>query len=332
MNKNLNFLKGLACIAVLHMHTCSDSLFSSVLNCLCRFAIPLFFIISGFYGCDTEGKIEIGKIKNKIKKNLSLGIKVSIFYFILTIVDAVFRKQQINIIFFKRYFGIKDIINFILFNQVSFCGVLWFIFALCYCYVVLLLVNRYKLFKIMKIAVVALLALHILGRGTILYFNLIPENINIIYFRNFLFMGIPFFFIGYFIRIHSKELDNRYTNHQLIAAIIIGLIISCIERRFVALEIFVGTIIAVIAMFIYAQKNPNKKMISIIEKIGERYYLQVYIMHIAVLMVWGRLLSILKINNKIIDYFRPFIILVVVLLMVDIYRLLIKLLKCKGVK
>lgn len=48
-NECLNFFKGVSCWGILYMHTSYDCLVSSFISCLVRFAIPLFFMISGYY-------------------------------------------------------------------------------------------------------------------------------------------------------------------------------------------------------------------------------------------------------------------------------------------
>lgn len=48
-NECLNFIKGIACFGIVYMHTGYNCMLSSMIVNLFRFAVPIFFMISGYY-------------------------------------------------------------------------------------------------------------------------------------------------------------------------------------------------------------------------------------------------------------------------------------------
>ena len=51
-NECLNFFKGIACILVVSLHVRFPvEAVDGVIQCIARFAVPLFFMISGYYCC-----------------------------------------------------------------------------------------------------------------------------------------------------------------------------------------------------------------------------------------------------------------------------------------
>ena len=53
MNKNrnpmLDFIKGIACICVVFIHVTFPDRFGLILKNICGYAVPLFFVIAGYY-------------------------------------------------------------------------------------------------------------------------------------------------------------------------------------------------------------------------------------------------------------------------------------------
>ena len=63
-NNTLNLLKGLACLAIVWMHTNSGGLVNQVIVCMARFGIPIFFMVSGYFTYK-ENKVDYTKVLAK---------------------------------------------------------------------------------------------------------------------------------------------------------------------------------------------------------------------------------------------------------------------------
>ena len=66
-NNLLNIEKALAAYGVIIIHTGFPKTFGIVVDCLVRFSVPLFFMISGYYCYSKERKELQNKIPRKIK-------------------------------------------------------------------------------------------------------------------------------------------------------------------------------------------------------------------------------------------------------------------------
>lgn len=260
-NECLNFIKGCACFSVLYMHTNSGGLVGTLITCLSRYAVLIFFMISGYYCFNHSSDIINKKYKNKILHIIKICLFSTIVYFIWSsCILYVLEGKSINIyLFIKNLVNIKSLVNFVFFNQVPFGGTLWFLFALLYCYIIMWVIDKLKCYRIVYILSMLLIIIHIVSRGVIQYYGLIDESRNIVYYRNFIFMGFPFFMMGNFIHRYEEKLKKKFSNKQLIILIISGLLISCLERYIVPLELYWGTTLATFCIYIIAIKNPEKR-------------------------------------------------------------------------
>ncbi len=106
------------------------------------------------------------------------------------------------------------------------------------------------------------------------------------YYRNFLFMGLPFFTLGYLIHDKKDILTEKITNSFLIAFGIFGLLLTILKVIVVGkLDVYIGTIIVSVCIFIWCVKNPDTLNFKITEFIGGKLYILIYILHLMVLWI-----------------------------------------------
>lgn len=322
-NSTLDFLKCLACMAVVFMHTNAGSIVDSVLTCLCRFAVPLFFMVSGYYCYNRDIQKVRQKLPYKIMRIVKMSLIATIIYFLWDWIfsNLLLENQIIDIFsYIKGMVNIRSMVEFFIFNKTIWGGTLWFLFALIYCYGIMYIINRFDLYKISYTLAIVILVFHIISRGIIQHYGLIDEEINVYLYRNWLFMGLPFFLIGNFLCRYNEAICKKISNKKLYWIIMLGTMFSCIERFIVPLEIYFGTTFAVLAMYIIAMKNPDMLKCKIIVAIGKKYSLFIYIMHSLVNNV---LITILDKKNivlpKIVLEMNPIIIFCLTLFMAYIF-------------
>lgn len=80
----LNVLKLLCAFFVVHIHV--DCLYSECIYSIVRIAVPVFFMISGYFLCEDSGIIQIGHIKNIIKHLIPIIIFVNLIYFLYSLI------------------------------------------------------------------------------------------------------------------------------------------------------------------------------------------------------------------------------------------------------
>lgn len=316
INISLNVIKCVAVFGVICIHCNLDSegTFGLMVDGISRFAVPFFFLISGFYsyfGDDVNKALY--KYKTRIIKLIKLLIVSNLVYFIYFVGFTHHYKSFADII---SIVDINNIIGYILFNR-SPTGVhLWFIESLIYCYIIYYILSKLnidcnRLYKWIPVLLVSCIVLE----------ELLPIfgiKVPIAFYRNFLFIGLPFFALGYLI--HDKEdlLINKYSDTFLIELMIFGCLLSILEvLLFGKLNLFIGTIILSIGIFLWGVKNPEKLKLGLFAFIGGNLYTSMYVLHV-----------IVKRSIKFpLGYFKPFVVFIITAIISYIIYLIIKKLK-----
>ena len=299
-NHTLNILKVLCAILIVFNHCVFPQEFGKIVKDLSRIAVPIFFIISGYFSYQNNDD----KIKNKFKRIFLMFFGACIFWFFYTIIRyAIISPIEIKF-YLKNFINFKRIIHFIIFNDNTFWGHLWFLNALLYCYGINYLKQH---FKIKSNYIFELITVFVLLIGYfLLNAYLVDDNYSNAYLiRNFIFVGLPFFLMGKCIRHFNL---SKYFNNKILIAI--PLFVSCIllfiERSLYASEIYVSTILASIILFIFCLNNPNIKN-NKLEYIGSNLNLYIYVFHPAIKYIILDIINKLNTDNITIMYIYPII-------------------------
>ena len=183
---------------------------------LCRLAVPMFFMISGFFASAENKENEIEKAKNGIKRTLKyylIGVVIAILY---DVIPNITNGQKLNEIVME-VFNKDMFFNFFVLNKplsLTGAGVLWFLNALIvvqtFHYIMLKFFNT-KIYKYL-IPVCVFLFMYPAYCTKLFSTFVIP----VVYRRNWMFLGLPCFAIGFLL---SKFLKRR-RNDNLTYAII----------------------------------------------------------------------------------------------------------------
>ena len=171
---------------------------------------------------------------------------------------------------------IGRICAFLLFNLPPIiAGQYWFLFALLYVYLLYAIIERFGLQKYAyPFAGFLFLVYIIMAQGMHLAGISIPN----MYYRNFLVEGFPFFMLGHWI--HKNQSTLRISNHTLVLTIITTTLLCLLERYLLGRDFGVNiiTIPQVFCLFLYAVNNPKQHK-GVIQEVGKRYSLYIYILH-----------------------------------------------------
>lgn len=278
VNKSLNVIKCLAVFAVICIH-CSLfklGLFGEGIDALSRFAVPLFFLISGYYSYFKDNNYAMIKYKNRSIKLIKLLFLSNLAYLL--------------IFFYNNHFNFDVVcsticdltlwINLAVFNDtpVIFGSHLWFIISLIYCYALFVILKNFSfsISRLYKYIPILLLINIIFGE----IFCSIGIHINYIYYRNFLFTGLPFFLLGYLI--HDKQdYLNIFSNKFLCYVILLSSVITIFELILThnIINLYVGTIFLATSIFLWCILNPNRLDFKIMGYIGGKLYTYIYVLH-----------------------------------------------------
>ena len=310
-NNTMNFLKGMACLSIVWMHTNSGGVINQAIVCMARFGIPVFFMVSGYFTYK-ENKSDYTKVlTKKIIHIIKLVVIATLVYIIWQwLLEPLVKTGHMPNILNSMVKSVHsfNIFNILVLNINPFCGILWFLNALLYCYVIWFIIAKIKNKRVVYILAIVILFVGIFMRAFIQYNHTIPEEVNINYFRNWLFMGLPFFTIGYLIHDYQDRIVKLFKPKLLIVAAIIGMVMSFVERLAVPLEVFVGTVIVSVALFIFAIEKPDLIKIPVINRVGERFCFFIYIAHIIIRDIVLTIYDKAGISNRVTLWILPIIV------------------------
>lgn len=188
-----------AMVVLLHVDWVLHDLFVPLTRC----AVPCFFMISGYLMAD-EGKLRPEKLTRAIKK---------IFVIILwsSIIFAVYQEISCLLTYGSLYLpGKWQWIRFVLFNEHPFGFHLWYLSAYLYVLLICLAAGKFiQLRRLFFLIPLLLLCDLVLGK----YSNiLIGKEFDFIICRNFLFVGLPYFLLGVWLKKNNNKAKSLSSN------------------------------------------------------------------------------------------------------------------------
>lgn len=315
---SLDCLKGIACIAVslIHFNWTGSSIppyVGASIKAMCRFAVPVFLCISGFFLAPGQ-RIDAARVVKQLKRILMLFLSASCFYGVYTYAWNLLSGDAWEPTAYAAETITGDkVVKLFLTHDPFVYSHLWFLLALLCCYAfILLFLSGEKRFPVYALAPVLLIAYACMQQ-----FKVLPTSIQLagmesrIYlFNSFLFRALPFVLFGMIfryqlIRIQRMTIKRRW----LILLAIAGCLSGAIERvYFGECQFYIGSYVTAFAMMVCALQDPSSST-PILQHIGRDLSLYVYIFHIAV----GNGLDVVAryahfANSVLYDLFSPLIV------------------------
>lgn len=253
-NITLDFVKFLAAYMVVFIHYRFSGNFGAAIEAIGRFAVPLFFISSGYFAYNNNPK----KLSKKALRLVWMFVFASVLYNLSNVFLAFVQGGMSSVAqYFEQFLELEVIFEFLFFNQTVSSLHLWFLPALIYTYAVHILAVKLKVKDTILIiySLIALLVHLVLGEG-LSAFNIEVSGYLV---RNFLLMGYPFFVIGLIFRKNQHRITAIGTK-TLIVLIVLGIVESVASRLlFRSNELYIGTVFVVLAVMILTLKHPDLK-------------------------------------------------------------------------
>ena len=190
---NIDSLKSLCAVLVIFLH--AHTPYQEYILPLTRCAVPCFLIISG-YLIFTEDKM---KLEAHLKRSVTKMFKILVWSTLLfALVKFLFAFKDNDF----SFLNLKSLVEFILLNENPFGFHLWYIGAYLYTLVIVLfLAKKNLLIHAYWIVPVLLLADLCLGKYSIVLWH---KEFPVIFVRNFVCVGMPYFLIGMLLK-HWRE-------------------------------------------------------------------------------------------------------------------------------
>lgn len=301
----LNALKIIAAFFVVCIHVHFPGDFGRAVVAVARFAVPFFFMVSGFFSYYENNAVLADKYKRKIRHILILLLGGSALYFVFGFGLALIGGNGLSYV--TKIFSLSSFAEFIVFNNTSVSEFLWFMPALIYTYFVFFLFERKGITKKLYFLIPVLFLAGVILREIPEFFENTPAIMDKAYFcRNFLFVGLPFFMLGHFIKANEEKLKAKLSCPVLVVMMAAGTAEAVIaDFLHVQKSVYIGTFFAVFALFVFVVKYEDKVSLKYLPRLGAVYSFYVYVIHIMIRNVVNKSGDIIPFAGKVLNMLDP---------------------------
>ena len=282
-NSTLELLKLFASYMVVFIHVLFYGQAGIVFDALARFAVPLFFLISGFYSYQITTK----KIRKRILNTFALLIFATLSYTAFNILTYILNNNAGEIIYyFRLYKNVDNLVKLLVFNIPISAFHLWYLYALLYVYIIFYILTALRLNErvIFIISFLLLLLQVLLGEVLSAVGIVLPTP----FVRNFVVTGIPFFGMGLIAKKYEKQLCT-VPDSVIVLSAVTGVFAAVFSRyAFGKNELYIGSLFilfSIVCVFIKYSTVQYPSFITALE--GCSTY--IYIFHIMILSVLNKI-------------------------------------------
>lgn len=314
--EGFDLLKGVSCLAVVLIHYNFKGAFGEEVKAACRFAVPAFLMIFGYFlhpydGGDMRTDVIMRKVLKLTRLLLASTLAYGILMWLITPSSA----------FLGKYLSAAALAKFAVTNDGLFNAGLWFIGALIYCYfLVALLCRRETSLRWVLLLAIPTLAMMsvtqefacVVGfKWNFLTLIGVEPRAVICLHALFLFRALPFFLIGSWLRWRTPEIRRlTFPDWGMWTIAVLGSVISVVEYHLLGnrlAQFYVGSYITTLALMIWAIRTGvcTGKIGRGLVWIGSELSMLVYLTHIGV----GKVLDVVAGSchwwgNRIYDFSR----------------------------
>lgn len=270
---SLDVMKCFAAFCVVWIHYGSGWL-SPIVRC----AVPIFFVITGYY---YPMMVEKGQFWRHIRKLVVMVLCASALYGAMTLTSLI-RHDTLGE-WVSHTFRLRHIVELIIFDNAMFGAHLWYFYAVLYGLFIFYLTDKWRLTKWLRYAVPLLFLVHFSRNFTSFPCTLV---------RNFLFMGLPCMMVGRSIRENRDKAIRFLSNERYFWVYTFGsLLLVCGEIWLISCssaddsdrgvrEMYIFTLPMFLPYFYWALRHPNFGEGSWLATIGRKYSAYIYIFHV----------------------------------------------------
>ena len=289
-NNTLDVMKLVASYMVIFIHVLFPGKMGLAVDALARFAVPLFFFVSGFYAYGASPE----SIRRKAVRIARLLIFAVLVYIVRDELRLLWNRDFRNVIgYWLSWMKPKTLLKLVVFNTPVYNVHLWYLLACVYVYGLYYAAVKFAVPEkwIFSVSILALLAHLVLGEFLATFHIVVPLSLV----RNFALMGIPFFGFGLLARKHKCKIEG-VSNWAIAAAMAIGMLESLLSVfLFGRNELYLGSVLVLAALVAIFIKYPNVHYPSwLLSLTGCSTY--IYIFHPILPGILGRVYGVLGIQ------------------------------------
>lgn len=295
----MDILKALCAFGVVVVHQRFPGRIGLAVIDLFRIAVPIFFMITGYFYVDVQNS---RREVIQIKKIFWLFLLSNVTYLLWRVVIRMPCGKNEIMLFLSEIFHWKTMVIFVFFNESPIQPHLWYLGAVLYVLVIVhflkkLLKTHFDAGLCIFLPVLLVIGLVFGSYSLLLLHKIYPEYV----FRNFLCEGIPFFSIGYFLRKKkksyaiSKLFQNKAVQLVLVCCFSVTTLLEHTLLSYLGFsgtrEYFLSTIfLSIIVFSIFNNCQWNDKM-PLLQYIGRELSAKIYIIHPVIIAIFNKIVS-----------------------------------------
>lgn len=283
-------------VVIVHVHFPRPYLHASM--AVARFAVPVFFMISGYFlfSSSDSKETKLSRIRKTFRKITVLTLVSILLYTVSNSIVCLIKGQGIFNWFFSKM-NTTVLLELLIYNRTEFlCSMIWYLPAFLYALVIIHLLVKYDKLKISYYLIPVLLILNII-MGEVL-------KLDWYYQGNWLFTALPFVLTGRVFREYPKT-KARISTLTLWMLLIAGVIITINESfYFEGKLLYIGTIFTTVSLFMIGLGS-ERKWPSAITLIGRKITMYIFIIHC---MIRDFIFAIYGLPQGTLAWLMPFIV------------------------
>lgn len=286
-NQSMEVCKLIASIFVILIHVPLPGKMGQIAACLARFAVPVFFAISGFFSYNVGWK----KLNKRLIHIIWLNIAAIGVCLLWGCIHEIVQGDNVLLYLMAKLDPkAEDIATWFVLQVNPFSGHLWYLTAIFLCYGTLWLYVRFFgngeiNYTPLYILSVGLICFHIaMGEMAIG----VEAQVSHELVRNFLFFGLPMFSLGIFLRQYQDRiLENFNLNGwKLMGLVALGALLSLLQWYGMGSgELPIGMLLLVPALMLWMASHPSLTKNAFLSKIINLFggvSTSVYIVHLVI--------------------------------------------------
>ena len=297
-NVYLDLFKYFLCFLVIAIHLAGESYSYFPLY---RLAVPMFFIISGYFNYSPDKSQAEKRARGFIKRTawyMAVGFMIYIaFDFVMCYVDGHGVGYYFTTLFYEN-----PIFDFLFLNRpITYTGAqLWFLIALFVVSLVHYALVRFDKLHYYKVIIPVCFAIYFFFAGYMYLFQ--DTDMPIRYTRNAWFFGLPNFALGYLLARVDFHKKPWYKYIYLVAGVICFLLqiveYKLLETPNISLEMYVSGVLSAVLLMQFFLGIKNANCTFYYKWVGKNGPFYVYILHMAVAVVLSRFVTFESLNIK----------------------------------
>lgn len=268
-NWRFDCLKAISCLSVVFLHVRFPGLVGDLIIYAFRFPVPLFFMISGYYG---YGRSDSWMMKKAVQ-TLKILIFSELAYAVWVLLTG--RMGETWELFCSH--PIQILLYGCLFNRT-----LWYLNAALWSYLALVLLRKCSIYRWANIPIAVLLTLQVVGRYYIQNHCDIEEYIY--YFCSAALMGLPLMLVGAKLAEHEAQIQRRFNAWKSFGVIVLGGVVMVAEYVLSGqyMDFHYSTLVISVGMFLFAMTHQGAQnpVFGLLAYIGQKLSLWIYLLHI----------------------------------------------------